>query len=109
VFFDISFPINPILMLSRDLYYWNWPIFPGRESYAGAYFYMLGTASFFQLLGSRIDVLQYFSLLIITFISSSGFYLLVKFLLEGVSTNNMNINLSALVSGIFFVVPILHS
>ena len=102
VFFDTAFPINSFLTLTRDLYYWNWPVFPGGESYTGSYFYMLAIASFFQLPGLRTGVLQYLSLLIITFLSSFGFYLLVKHLLEGLSTKKANVNLSALVSGIFY-------
>ena len=102
VFFDTGFPINPLLALTRDLYYWNWPVFPGAESYAGSYFYMLDIASFFQLLGLPTGVLQYLSLLIITFISSSGFFLLVKYLLEGIADKRVYTNLSSLVSGIFY-------
>jgi len=102
VFFDTTFPINPLLALTRDLYYWNWPVFPGGESYSGSYFYMLDIASFFQLLGLPTGVLQYLSLLIITFISSSGFFLLVKYLLEGIADKRVYANLSSLVSGIFY-------
>jgi len=101
VLFDTSFPINPILMLNRDLYYWSWPVFAGGEYYAGSYFYMLAIASFFQLFGLKPGILQYLSLLIVTFISSLGFYFLVKHLLE-ISSPSIYINLSSLVSSIFY-------
>jgi len=102
VFFDVGFPLNPILALTRELYYWNVPAFPGGGSYAGSYFYMLAIASFFQLLRLTTGVLQYLSLLISTFISSSGFYLLVKYLLEELSAKKVNINLSGLIAGLFY-------
>jgi len=102
VFFDTTFPINPILTLTRYLYYWNIPTFPGGESYIGSYYYMLGIASFFQLFGLGTGILQYISILITTFISSSGFYLLVRYLLDGLSDKKIRISLSALVSAIFY-------
>ena len=102
VFFDTSFPINPFLALTGNLYYWNWPVFPGGESYVGSYFYELTIASFFQLLGLSTGVLQYLSLLIFTSISSSGFFLLVKDLLNDFSANKAHINLSGLIAGLFY-------
>jgi len=102
VFFDTAFPINPLLTLARDLYYWSWPLFPGGEYYAGSYFYALAIASFFQLFGLPTGILQYFSLLIDTFISSSGFFLLVRYLLVSHSTNKVYINLSGLLAALFY-------
>jgi len=100
--FDSSFPINPMLTLTRFLYYWDGTLFPGGVTYAGADFYMYGIASFFQLFGLGTGVLQYLSLLITTFISSSGFFLLVKYLLESLSDKKTYVNLSGLVAGLFY-------
>jgi len=107
-FSDTDFPINPILALTRSFYYWNFPKFPGAEGYAGYFFYKLAIASFFELFGLRTSVLQYLSLLMVTFISSLGFFYLVKYFLEGslattTGTNRKTYeNLSALVSGFFY-------
>jgi len=102
VFFDTAFPINPILTLTRNLYYWNWPSFPGGGTYSGSYFYALVIASFFQLFRLPIGVLQYLSLLIITFISSSGFFFLTRYLVDSFSANKAYINLSGLIAGLFY-------
>jgi len=103
VFFDTSFPINPILTLIRSLYYWNYPSFPGTEWYAGSYFYLLAIASFFQLFGLRTGVLQYLTLLVTTFISSSGLFLIVKYVLESLwGSKKLFVNLSGLIAGLFY-------
>ncbi|MEM4912385.1 MAG: hypothetical protein QXJ81_06145, partial [Metallosphaera sp.] len=107
VFSDTGFPINPVNALITNLYYWNWPAFPGGSTYAGSYIEAWAVASFFYLMFKNTGLSQYFTLLTFTYISSIGIYFIVSLILN--SERNYLTYFSALVAGLFYVISPIYT
>lgn len=111
-FFDYSYPFNPIAEALRNLYAWNFPLFPGGAGGGGgASILLYGEAAVLYLMGLSLPLGQYIVAETYLLLSVLGIYLLTKYIIEKTTgeTLTYRIYLSAFVAGLVFMIGIFTS